>query len=334
MKSFKTFVGVDISKHTLDISFFHQQETDQVQYLKVSNHLSGIKSLIKTLKQQNINLDETLFCCENTGIYTIPLITVLSETHLHYWVVAAIEIKRSQGITRGKNDKSDSKRIAFYAATHLHKYECCSLPETDIFKLKLLFTEREKVLKAIALFERTKENEEFIDNNIFKVVKTINNKQINYLRKTLKELDAKMKAIVESNVTLQTQFQLLKTIPGIGTQTALYLIIATKSFKSFKTWRQMACYAGVAPFEYSSGTSIRGRTKVNSLADKKMKSMLQMCVLTAIKNDREIKSYYENKKQQGKNSMLVMNNIRCKLLSRAFAVINRGTPFVPLQKVA
>ena len=96
----------------------------------------------------------------------------------------------------------------------------------------------------------------------------------------------------------------------------------------------MACYAGVAPFEYSSCTSVKGRTKVNHLADKKMKSMLQMCVLSAVKYDPEIKHYYQKKKAEGKHVMLVMNNIRCKLLARAFAVINRGTPFLTTQDVA
>ena len=62
--------------------------------------------------------------------------------------------------------------------------------------------------------------------------------------------------------------------------------------------------------------------------------MLQMLVLSAIKNDAELKAYYNRKKEEGKNSMLVMNNVRCKLLERVFAVINRGTSFVKTQKFA
>jgi transposase len=111
-------------------------------------------------------------------------------------------------------------------------------------------------------------------------------------------------------------------------------MIATRSFTSFGTWRQLACYAGVAPFEHSSGTSIKGRTKVSDIADKKMKSLLQMCVLSAVKCDKEIKGYYEKKKAEDKPTMLVMNNVRAKLLARAFAVIKRGTPFVNTQKFA
>jgi transposase len=77
----------------------------------------------------------------------------------------------------------------------------------------------------------------------------------------------------------------IKSIPGIGEQTAVYLIITTKGFTAFKNWRQFACYSGVAPFEFSSGSSVKGKTKVNHMADKKMKSLLQMCALTALKYD-------------------------------------------------
>ncbi|WP_026705032.1 transposase, partial [Flavobacterium soli] len=94
------------------------------------------------------------------------------------------------------------------------------------------------------------------------------------------------------------------------------------------------CYSGVAPFEYSSGTSVKGRTKVSHLADKKMKSLLHMCALTAIKYDPQLKEYYNKKKAEGKNSMLVLNNIRCKIISRVFSVINRQTPYVNTYKFA
>jgi transposase len=258
----------------------------------------------------------------------------METQQLAYQVMSSIEIKRSQGLIRGKNDKADSKVIALYALTHQHAYRPSSLPETQIQQLKLLFTEREKILKAIALFERTQENENYMAKEVFAVVKQLNKQQIAHLNKALLIVDKQMMNIIKQHYVLNKQFELLTSIPGIGKQAALYLIITTRSFKAFKTWRQMACYAGVAPFEYSSGTSVKGRTKVNDIADKKMKSILQMCVLSAVKYDEEIKQYYEKKKAQGKHVMLIMNNIRCKLLARAFAVVNRGTPFVNTQKFA
>lgn len=70
------------------------------------------------------------------------------------------------------------------------------------------------------------------------------------------------------------------------------------------------------------------------MADKKIKSLLQMCAMTSIKYDSQLKEYYEKKKNEGKNSMLVMNNIRCKIISRVFATVNRGTPFINTYKFA
>ncbi len=73
---------------------------------------------------------------------------------------------------------------------------------------------------------------------------------------------------------------------------------------------------------------------MNHLADKKLKSLLNLCELTAKKTDKEIGDYYKRKIGEGKNKMLVLNAIRCKVLSRVFATINGGTPFVNTQKFA
>lgn len=328
------FVGIDVSKSKLDVSFFSQTAIQKSEHFIVSNDKKGIKSMIETIKKQKIPIENVLFCLENTGVYSMPLSLYFSEYNIDYWIVPAIEIKRSKGISRGKNDKTDAKDIAFYAYTHLHKLCLTKLPEKDIQKLKVLFAEREKVLKAIRLFDTTKESKAFLPNDIMKVVIPTNTKIIRDLKKALKLLDGKIQKVIKSNPVMQQQYQLIQSIPGVGVQTTVYLIATTKCFQSFDNWRQLACYAGVAPFEYSSGSSIRGRTKVNHMADKKLKSLLNMCALSAKKYDSQLKEYYDRKVKEGKNKMLVMNNLRCKLLSRVFAVINRQTPFVNINKYA
>ena len=70
------------------------------------------------------------------------------------------------------------------------------------------------------------------------------------------------------------------------------------------------------------------------MADKKMKKLLQMCAMTALKYDPQLKQYYAKEKGEGKNAMLVLNNIRCKLISRVFAEINRETPNINTYKFA
>jgi transposase len=61
--------------------------------------------------------------------------------------------------------------------------------------------------------------------------------------------------IITLDEQLNRQYKLVRSIPGIGMQTAIYLLIATKGFDSFENWRQLACYAGVAPFPYQSGNT-------------------------------------------------------------------------------
>jgi transposase len=334
MKKYLFYVGIDISKLKLDVVLINAMFPNVSEHFIVDNTPKGIKSMVDKLLKKSIDLDSTLFCCENTGVYTYPLSLFLSEKGLDYWIVPAIEIKRSKGISRGKNDKTDARDIALYSLRNIDKLKLSSMAEKEIQQLKLLFSEREKVMKAILLFKSTKENIGYTAKDIYNTVSLVNAKTIKSLENTLKVLECKMTEIVKSHTILNQQFKLIKSVPGVGQQTAMYLIITTKGFKSFDSARKLACYSGVAPFEYSSGSSIRARTKVNHMADKKMKTLLQMCALSAIRHDRQLKEYYNKKKEQGKNNMLILNNVRCKIISRVFSVVNRQTPFVNTYKFA
>jgi transposase len=334
MKKFDYYIGIDVSKLTLDVTFLYECEnTTKTEYYKIKNNEKNIAQFVKK-KLNNFDPKQILFCFEDTGIYSLPLAYYLSENNILYWQVASMEIKRSKGITRGKSDKIDSKDIAYYAYSHMQKFRPSNVAPKSIQQLRLLFTEREKILKSLSSFEKTSENKDFVAKEVFQSVATINKTMVKHLKSALKKIEEKMLTVIAAEDKLNQQFKLVTSIPGIGRQTAIYLIIATKGFESFENWRQLACYAGVAPFPYQSGTSIMGRNKVHHLADKKLKSLLNMCALVAISHDKELKTYYERKVKDGKSKMLVLNNVRCKLLSRVFAVINRKTPFINTLKFA
>ena len=332
MKNYLFYVGIDVSKLKLDINIF-EISTLKHEHFVLENDVKNITIFVKNLKKK-IDLFQTLFCCENTGVYTNHLSSALINMDLDLWIVPAIEIKRSKGISRGKTDKTDAKDISFYAYRNLDKLKLFKLVDTDIQKLKILHAEREKMLKALLLLETTKENKDFISKEVFREVSDINKGLTKNIKNAIRKIETKIKEIIKANAQLNKQAQLVKSIPGLGEHTSVYLLIATKGFTAFKNWRQFACYSGVAPFEYSSGSSVKKRTKVNHMADKKMKSLLQMCAMTALKYDPQLKEYYNKKKMEGKNSMLVLNNIRCKLISRVFAVINRETPYINTYKFA
>lgn len=330
-KNYQIFVGIDVSKSKLDYCVVNDPFSTKHHFGIVSNTEKGIKQMIKGLKSKYISSD-MIFCLENTGVYSMPICYWAQHFKIDYWVVPALEIKKAKGISRGKNDKADAKDIASYCITHLHLVKLTALPQNDFIELKLLLAEREKLVKAIGVFKMTKEGHNFLPKKVLKITLAHNKKTTEGLKKQLCALEQIIQALIDSNPIFKEQQQLLITVPGVGKQTSVNLISATYAFTAFKNWRKFACYCGVAPFEYTSGSSIKGKTKVSHLANKKLKALLNMAALSAKKTDTEMKAYFEKKVSEGKNKMLILNSIRCKIISRAFAVIQRNTPFVNVNK--
>ena len=334
MKKYQLFVGIDISKATLDLCMIDGSRPNEVQHQVIGNNATDIRTLFALVRKRGIAISDVLFCMEDTGAYGLPLCMALEAKKVDYAVVPAIEIKQSKGLKRGKSDKNDAKDIALYAMTQRHKIHLYQMPECDMQQLKLMLAERDKLVKAIGMFKSTSEALDFMDTKVIASVRKNNQKTVAVLEKQLDHLETEIMELVAHNEQMKKQAALLQSIPGIGPQTALQLMCYTRCFTAFDNWRKLACYAGVAPFPHQSGTSVRGRTKISPLAQKKLKMLLHMAALSARQYDPELKLYFNRKVSEGKNKMIIMNAIRCKLLARAFAVINRQSPFVKLQKFA
>ena len=332
-KNFKNFIGIDISKKTLDYCIL-DLESKVIKQDKMDNASPAINTFIKYIQKQKIDLNSTIFCVENTGVYGYILLTFLSDLKANIWFVSPIEINKSKGMIRGKDDKKDAKIIANYALSHSYKFRAFNMPAKDLQKLKQLQTLRENYVDIVKNLSSLNEVNDFLAKDIIKVSKKINEEMIKNTEKSIAKVEKAIEAIFAENVELNNQRKLITSIPGIGKNTALYLILSSNQFKNFSEWRKMACYAGIVPFDYSSGTSIRGKKKVNHYADKKLKSLLYMCALSSITHNKELKQYYHKKKQEGKHNMLIINNVKSKLLARVFAVINRNEPYVETQKWA
>lgn len=325
MKKIELFIGVDISKLTIDVHALsvNKQRSEHETFL---NTKSGFKKLMKWIGSCNV-----FVCMEHTGIYAVPLCCYLNEQQVDYTLVSALVIRKSLGLRRGKSDKADAHAIARFALRFHDELTIYKLPEQKLVELKLLVNNRERLIKARNLLKiPAREQAMFLVN--IKVPK--NNHAVRALTKEITAVDKLILEIIQQDQQLKNLYDLLLSIPGVGPQIAVNMIITTRCFSSFDNARKYACYCGVAPFEYSSGTSVKGRSKVSPFANKRMKSLINMGALTAKQNDPELRLYYERKTGEGKNGMLVMNAIRNKLLQRIFAVINRGTPYIKLSKHA
>ena len=149
------------------------------------------------------------------------------------------------------------------------------------------------------------------------------------LEKDIKEVEKQIQELIDSDEKVKHQYSIATSVKGIGPVTACQLILCSGEFRKIQTGKQFACYAGVVPFEYSSGSSVRGCPKVSHWANKKLKKYLHMAALSAIQVEGELKEYYHRQLAKGKHKMSVINAVRNKLILRVCACIRDNQLYDP-----
>lgn len=322
---YKLFVGIDQSKLTFDACAFYEGKTHQEKF---DNNFKGFKKMMKWIQLLGETaLDQILFCAEHTGLYSLPLSIYLSENQAHLWLENPLHIKLSSGLSRGKSDPADAKRIALYCFTHREQVKLYQMPGKTIRALKHLLTYRSRLIKHQTTFKITSGELGEFDANTASYIIRESQSFIKVYQKKIDAVDHQMLELIQQDLELKKQYELVTSVHGVGKQTAMFIIAYTGGFTLFTDWRKFACYCGIAPFEYNSGTSVRGKTRVNHLANKKLKSLLTMCALNTVKKENEFKIYYDRRAKEGKNNMSTINILRNKIISRVFAVVKRGTPY-------
>jgi transposase len=323
---FTWFIGIDVSKATLDVSFCQQANPNQFIHQRFENNLSGFQGLLTWLSKQKVDSQASLFCMEHTapadrGHYTLAVCCFLQENHCHYTLVSPLHLKKSLGITRGKNDRIDAQRISQFACLHRLSLKPIQLPSATLLKLKNLMAFRDRLTKTKVSLKQTiqelKDTAILVDNTF---IITESEKQLTLIEQQIQHTDYQLEMAVQEDKQLEKHFRLVSSVVGIGLVTTVAFLIYTQDFTAFDNGRQFACYAGVAPFEHSSGSSIRGKTKrgrpaVSPLANRKMKALLSNCASAAVQHDPDLKAYYQpvrrcGKTHEGKAKMSALNAVK------------------------
>lgn len=319
MNKFKHFVGIDVSKESFDVAF---ELNDSVFHGVFQNTKKGVKELKSWVRKKNIRFEDVLFCMEHTGVYSRSLSTLMLQEKLSVWIEMAYKIKHSIGLVRGKSDKADALVIARYAARFADKAMVIKKENGSMYeKLQDLLAQRDRLILT--------------KNAILKPVEELKKMNIQHAKEMIKSLDASLKGLSESlektekmiqnwleeNPKDHLQIKKMLSVPGVGKITALYIWASTQAMSKCANYKQLACYSGVAPFKNQSGTSVYKKTAVSHMANKKIKKILHMAVLSCIQRPGELQDYYHRKVKEGKAKMLVINNLKNKILARIFAVI-------------
>jgi len=328
---FSETIGIDVSKSWIDARMHLA-----CQERRFDNTIGGYKKLIAWVEKSLVIPKESiLFAFEHTGLYSYGLSCFLSSAGYHFILIPGLELHRSMGIVRGKDDRIDATKIALYAYRRKEEIVPYQMPARIIDHLRHLLSLRDRLVVQRAGYQASlKENTLFLQKNQDPDFFQIHDRMIHYLSKQIERIDLKLNHTIQKDQNINHLFEMICSIKGVGPQTAYYMIVLTHGFILFSEWRKFASYAGTAPFPYQSGTSIKGKTKVNHLANKKIKSLLHSCALSAILYNPEMKAYYNRRSESGKSKMSTLNIIRNKILARIFAVATRGTPYVDTHKYA
>jgi transposase len=328
----KFYLGIDVSKLWFDLSLLavinHQKQPMVTE--RFDNNETGIKKMAQWLRKQHVSFDDnTLLVIENTGIYHRLIWECCSMHGLPIHIGNGAHIKWSFGIARGKNDVIDSQRLCNYAHKHADELKATPALNPVFIKLKDLMTSRSKlVVQLSSIRSHLKELKLSNNKDTQKLIEQAHKPVLEGLKKSIALIEKQILSIIHQNDKIKTNYDLLITVPGIGHLTAVYILCCTNNFVDKITGKQLACYAGVVPFQDTSGSSIKGRNKVHKMANKELKKMLHLCALSAVKCYPEFKQYYERKKKEGKHVMSVLNAVKNKIVLRAVAVVNNQMPYV------
>lgn len=326
--NYKLFAGIDVSKLKTDVVFFLADHPDEHTHGSFENSSEGFAKMTEWIHGlTGLPLSDMLFCAENTGLYTLPICTFFDEKEGNLWVENALRLNRSLGLKRGKSDKADAAEIANYAFIHRRRAILFKLPSKTMSRLKHLLSCRKQLVKHRTALSNASGELEAFDADAAVFTLEIRKALIREYDKKIGMVEAELLKCVKEDELLERQYRLVNSVYCIGPQTAMFIVVLTQGFSLFDDPRKFACYCGIAPFPNTSGTTLKGRTKVSHLANKKIKALLTMCALNTIKIDNEFKRYYDRKIKEGKHHSAVLNVLRNKLVSRAFAAVNKDRPY-------
>lgn len=318
----KLFVGIDFSKEKVDVAIISADglsETAQRVFNAFSNTPSGHRQLVKWVGQNSNGADPSswIFCGENTGDYSKPLCNYLYGKGHDMWLENAKSIKDASGIRRLKSDRADASMIAEYAMRNHDKAVVYEPLSESLSQLRELYLYRQMVIRHKCSFEvRRSEKRATMEKSPAKRAIAQSGRHIvSELNNEIAKIDKRIASLIDSSEELAEVFKVVTSVPGIGIQNAVCLMVYTDNFRKFGyDARKTACYYGVAPFGRDSGTSVHADPHVHYMANRHIKAMLTQAALAAVRFNPTVSRYYQRLLERGKKKQVALNNVKNKLL--------------------
>lgn len=336
MKNF--CIGIDISKKTFDATAIFVKSLDcieTVEYQQFHNCPTGFECLFKWTKKLcrrcHVELSDSLFCMETTGDYDHNLCNYLYGKELHVWRENALQIHRSIGFHRGKDDKSDSKSIAEYAAKNQNKVVEYKPESHAVIELKELVNYRNGLVERRKQCMTRLSEKEYTSvdksSSTYKFMCKSAQAEKEMLDEQIGKCEKQMLEVIKSDDTMLKHYKHITSIKGVAIVTASAIIAFSGDFQKIKTPEAMFCYAGGAVFYLNSGTSVHKKDPNKNICCKMLGTYLRMAAKSAIVNNEDIKAYSDRLQARGKHYGIVIKNVASKLLNIIFSLVKNDCDY-------
>ena len=318
------YVGVDVSKETLDVA-----SEDGAFQARFSNDEQGHGELTRRLGE----LSPALVVLEATGNYQLELTVVLAAAKIPLAVVNPRQVRdfaKGLGIL-AKTDVIDARVIARFGA--LTKPEAQALADDETLQLEALMTRRRQLVSMIAS-EKNRLQALFGPAKKSEAEKSIRD-TLSHLIKQLSQLDKGLRKRIERSPIWKEKDDLLRSAPGVGKVTSLTLAIDLPELGSLDR-KQIASLAGLAPLNRDSGAH-RGKRRIWG-GRASVRTVLYMACVASLRCNPVIQRLYDRlTRELGKPVKVALVACMRKLLTILNAMVRDRRPWslpptTPLQE--
>ena len=321
MQAGEGIIGIDISKDSFDVVL---RGTGSEQHRVFSNDQKGFKTLLGWAEKQPERVVH--ICMEATGSYWEGLAEALYQGGYRVSVVNPYQIKRygDHLLNRNKTDKADASLIAEFCEKDRERLRAWKPFSPEIKALRSMGRRLDE-LQGMKQQEQNRLKSGVTDLVV-----------IESLQENLKQLDAQIKALwkkikehVNQHPDLREKQRLLTSIPGIGKLTAIKLIAEIGEIKDFTSASQLAAYAGLAPKQFQSGSSVHKQTRISKQGRTELRRCLYMPAVVASEHNPIVMDLKRRMLASGHVMMEVIVAAMKKLLHLVYGVLKSGKPFDP-----
>ena len=314
-------LGIDISKASFDGYVINK---GQGKHKVFSNDPNGFEALKVWLNK--LGVAQVHACMEATGRYGEALAEYLVCHGYQVSMVNAYLIKqyREGHLHLNKTDRGDAQLIAEYC-----------LREEANMRLWAPLDDKQKHLRALVRRlaelkeERTREanrlesiiDDVFVDRNI--------KAHIDYLNIQIRLLQDEIGTFIDQDSDLKAKQKLLKSIPGVGKQSAQRFMAEIGDTSQYEESGQVVAHFGVNPRIFQSGTSVRKQSRISKQGQSQMRASLYMPAVVAIRCNPVIIDLSQRMTKTGHVKMEIIVAAMHKLLTLMYGVLKSGLPFDP-----